>query len=845
MLVAGRVIDERYEILQHLGDGGMGSVFKAREIGLERTLAIKVLHTSHLTDPESRERFRREGVLLSRLNHENIMRCYRLGIWEQENLPYIAMEFLDGIPLSRLLAEQTKLPLQYVLKLAQQLCSGMEHAHKYDIVHRDLKPANIMVLKEPGREDQIKILDFGLAGMMHDSASNFCLTQTGELIGSIYYMSPEQCLGKRADERADIYSLGCVLYETLTGAPPLVTDNPVGMMHLHSNVYPPPLEEKLCDADLMAGLNSVLMKAMAKQVDLRFQSMHEFGEALALVAAGKGDSIAPFITTARKPPSAGRARKILLSSSLTLLCALTALSVAYRFDSKPTRPALPRADQATLIPYNLLRCVSIRESLLDPDQIETWIKKYGQSYPHDKIHATWLLYNANRLTLDDCIETMKTDFRQVLKSRKLLSDKELFRSAKFLLAVIQRRDGLAGSLETVANITEHKIDDRTMNKIRRDQVEALRASGLYEEEEKLLRTIKPYSAREYIGLANCLRYQGKLTESERQHLLHKFDDLADAVWRDEDGFVVARGLMELNELNRAKNTKMGYGQFELAYMALIYSLQGAHREADEILQDPAMYGYRLPLRVWNSQKMGKQVQASLLQDIKDKTHDVRDLIRVGYHFFESSPGIAKSAIENGFTRLDAQSFASAVPNASLMVEMLIHTGQLAKARKFAENLFARKPRHFSAVHFEELLLRLEYARTLRLQGETQTACNVLASVLEESQRWPAARPFCEPRILAEMGLNEQASGRLDSAQSLFEKSMQSCRGNVAVLSVDKVLIAEAFARLCIERKEYAKAKLALAESNKLIRRELREPWQTWMPLCPDYSRLRLITDKDF
>jgi len=331
-LKAGTVVDSRYEIVEHLGDGGMGSVFKARELGLERFVALKMLHPSLIGDSEHRERFKREGALLSALEHPHIIRCFRFGLWK-ETFPYIAMEFLSGESLTRVIGEDNTCGPARVLTIAKQICDAMQYAHESKIIHRDLKPANIMLI---GTENQefVKVLDFGLARLLPDpNQVSQHLTQTGELIGSVYYMSPEQCLGKKSDTRSDIYSLGCLLYEALTGAPPLVADTPVGLIYRHVNDYPAPLENCL-KGTLPPGLNSVLMQAMAKNPKDRYQSMSELKADLELVAAGRGNEI-PVFSAVREKASVRKSKLpfYLVGSSVVALLVLAMVCFFNRHES--------------------------------------------------------------------------------------------------------------------------------------------------------------------------------------------------------------------------------------------------------------------------------------------------------------------------------------------------------------------------------------------------------------------------------------------------------------------------------------------------------------------------------
>lgn len=214
----GTIIDDRFEITASVGDGGMGSVFRARQIGLNREVALKLLHSSLIGDADSRARFEREGKVLSAMSHPGLPVFYHFGLWNSV-FPYIAMEFLEGVSLRSLIDERGKLPWSQVLEIGLQATAGMTASHAHGIIHRDLKPNNIMLVETSTTHPQVKIVDFGLAGFCEKQHEQK-LTNTGLLIGSVHYMSPEQCVGKRADQRSDIYSLGCVLYEALAGSPP-------------------------------------------------------------------------------------------------------------------------------------------------------------------------------------------------------------------------------------------------------------------------------------------------------------------------------------------------------------------------------------------------------------------------------------------------------------------------------------------------------------------------------------------------------------------------------------------------------------------------------------------------
>ncbi|MBY0552665.1 MAG: serine/threonine protein kinase [Candidatus Obscuribacterales bacterium] len=284
-LYPGLVINERYELLSSLGEGGSGSVFKAKQLDNARLVALKFLHGSQVAQKDSMARFMREGKVLSQFTHKHVPAFYEIGVWNNQ-IPYIAMEFVDGRSLRTVLDETTRLSWPRCLYIITQICDAMESAHQHGIVHRDLKPNNILLINSPAT-DFVEIVDFGLAKLSQQNQEK-TITETGLLVGSIFYMSPEQCTGKRADNRSDIYSLGCIMYEALSGKLPLEDENPIGMMHKHVHSIPAPVSTLITDRSMPSAVDAILERAMAKQPGQRYQSMKEFADDLRLVSAGEG-----------------------------------------------------------------------------------------------------------------------------------------------------------------------------------------------------------------------------------------------------------------------------------------------------------------------------------------------------------------------------------------------------------------------------------------------------------------------------------------------------------------------------------------------------------------------------
>ena len=255
----------RYRIEALLGQGGMGRVYKAYDKELNRTVAIKVVRQGAMGEVDALNRFKQELVLASKISHKNILRIHDLG--EVNGMKFISMAYVEGQDLHQLIKDNPRLPLERVLKFATQLAGALAAAHAEDVVHRDLKPQNILVDKD----DQIYISDFGLAKSFAEGAVG--MTQTGALLGTPRYMSPEQVEGKPTDGRSDIYSYGLILYEMATGDVPFTGDSTLGVMY--QRIKEKPKNPKLINASLPNWLVRIIMRCLEKDPAARYQNAYE------------------------------------------------------------------------------------------------------------------------------------------------------------------------------------------------------------------------------------------------------------------------------------------------------------------------------------------------------------------------------------------------------------------------------------------------------------------------------------------------------------------------------------------------------------------------------------------
>ena len=263
MNLVGKVIGNRYEILEKIGEGGMATVYKARCNILKRYVAVKVLRDEFTTDDEFIKRFNSEAQSAASLTHPNIVSIYDVG--QEENIYYIVMELVQGKTLKEIINEDGVLPWKWSVNIAIQVASALEMAHRNNIVHRDIKPHNIIITEE----GIAKVTDFGIA----KAVSNSTITAFGTTIGSVHYFSPEHARGGYTDAKSDIYSLGVVMYEMLTGRVPFDADTPVSIALKH--MQEKPVEPIKLNPSIPLAINKIIMKAMEKEISLRYQSATE------------------------------------------------------------------------------------------------------------------------------------------------------------------------------------------------------------------------------------------------------------------------------------------------------------------------------------------------------------------------------------------------------------------------------------------------------------------------------------------------------------------------------------------------------------------------------------------
>jgi len=284
--IIGKLIGKKFRVESLLGEGGMGKVYKAKQVALDKMVVLKVLRQSLQSDERTVARFQREAKAASRLNHPNSISMLDFGQAEDGSL-YIAMEFVSGRDLHDILSKEWPLPEARVVRIVSQVLSALQDAHLAGVIHRDLKPENIMVEQRRGEPDFVKVLDFGIAKVQDTSEDGPALTRAGFVCGTPEYMSPEQARGAQLDARSDLYAVGVILYQLTTGLLPFDADSAVGFATKHLMEAPPPPSVRRPDAKLSPAMEALILRALSKDPAGRPQSADDFRAELFATQGGQ------------------------------------------------------------------------------------------------------------------------------------------------------------------------------------------------------------------------------------------------------------------------------------------------------------------------------------------------------------------------------------------------------------------------------------------------------------------------------------------------------------------------------------------------------------------------------
>jgi serine/threonine-protein kinase len=305
----GKILADRFEMMDRLGEGGMGVVYKARQISVDRIVAIKVLNAQVAQDPQWVGRFINEAKACSKLQHPNTVRLIDFG-QTREGLLFMAMEFLDGMSIRTAIDRYGRMQPARVMKILSQCCQSLAEAHNVGIIHRDIKPDNLFLVTLGGQPDFVKVLDFSVAKLKQASGSAM-QTQAGVVFGTPNYMSPEQGRGLPLDARSDIYALGIVAYEMLMGRPPFSSQNPMEVLAMHVRTPVPPM------VGIPDRIGHVVMRALAKDPAHRQQNVEQLYQECQQALAEMGTPSGPLSSSipVQAPPGAAAARTVFANAA--------------------------------------------------------------------------------------------------------------------------------------------------------------------------------------------------------------------------------------------------------------------------------------------------------------------------------------------------------------------------------------------------------------------------------------------------------------------------------------------------------------------------------------------------
>lgn len=521
-------INSRFEIHSCIGQGGVGIVYKAMDLQCNKLVALKLLFPERVPDAQSVARFQREAKAASLLDHPCLTKVYESGIAESGQ-PYLVMELVEGTTLATKIAQEGQLSIDETLKIFISVCDGLAHAHENNVLHRDLKPSNIMLTTSGDSSLGVKILDFGLAKIQRPpDKESLHITQTGQVVGSPFYMSPEQARGVGIDHRSDLYSLGCSLYEALTGGPPHVGQSPVSTLLKREKDPPLSLTEGSLGRSFPQDVDRVVVRLLDLDPERRFQATSDVKEALLNLLDGKGGQIAP-ITSAVAKANAPNDSKCLVGGAAILLAAACAFAY-HSFNQIKARQVSREADQKELSEIPSPKRLRLPDEwpasgLADAKQIRQSqdLRKKGEFDQSAQILNKTIASYRKRYGLDSAVEL---DAFQELAETHIAAYKvddaydalnNAFRISKKLSPASNGR--LANLTAKLAALYDQRRQDGSPNS-------SDRAIELYERAAALYEHLSPPKTFEQ---GNCLLEQGRLLVDAKSAYAEGEDVLKEAV----------------------------------------------------------------------------------------------------------------------------------------------------------------------------------------------------------------------------------------------------------------------------------------------------------------------------
>lgn len=538
--LVGTVLFDRYEVLERLGEGGMSVVYKVKHTVLHRVYAVKVLLPHLAINPKNLKRFEQEARAASALAHPNVIAIHDFGA-SPEGQPYLVMDYLEGKGLNDLIHQDGVLAVDRSLGIFIQACDALALAHEKGIVHRDLKPSNIMITADSTGEDQVKIVDFGIAKLLPTEGEDVQrLTQTGEVFGSPYYMSPEQWTGKALDARSDIYSMGCVMYETLAGHAPFAGSTVHETMYKLMNEVPPGLTGLQASAEIRGQLEAILFKAIAKDPAQRYQSMRELKADLEKLRGGADRGMLSrirnlwVVSRLRRVPARTRSKVVAVLAAIVLvlgastaymlsfLLSPTTQSVAMSWHKEP-KPVPERDERSEKVAEWMARITAWSHNAASDDLLRK-LEKLGLHYSKyqewDKAVAAFKKALSIRQSQNP---DYKQDLAYLISSMKLADC--YYETGRTSDAKHYYEIAIPGMIESMAtddlsqplaNVADIYMQQGELKKAERDYRHALRYWEMNTRYREGLEKSPDY-ALTVSRFGDCLRLEGKLPEAKQAY----------------------------------------------------------------------------------------------------------------------------------------------------------------------------------------------------------------------------------------------------------------------------------------------------------------------------------------
>jgi tRNA A-37 threonylcarbamoyl transferase component Bud32/tetratricopeptide (TPR) repeat protein len=477
-LAPGTIISDQYKVIGTIGGGAMGTVYKAQDIRLENFVAVKILRHSQVSRGNALTRFAREAKVLAALSHRNIVRI--LAIKLQDEQPYLVMEFIEGRSLAQLLQNKESLSAARATHIFLQMAKALAHAHSQGVIHRDVKPSNLILINEGAKEETVKLVDFGLAKLLDDPQN---ATRSGSFVGTLSYVSPEQCSGGTVDARSDIYSFGCVLYEAITGDVPFDGDSPLAVVHKHINEPLPPIAKVE-----FKQLAQIIERATAKDPQKRFQSMEEIIQSL----QSESGSASSGTITIKENSSDKRHSSWLVACTGAAICAALLLCLVYGFEVNRETANHARCEKA------LAELKSQLDKGVEPTEELLQKAKKSRSTPAQEVEVMSIEGRMRNMQMTPPMRSA-----EIWKEAIALARKHNIKAASPTLLLASSKH-TRGSFDAAARILKEEINcqtnlhvsptDSTLRSLKEHYADALAADGNIEEALNVYHSLPNYES---------------------------------------------------------------------------------------------------------------------------------------------------------------------------------------------------------------------------------------------------------------------------------------------------------------------------------------------------------------